>query len=192
MALFGFLKTIFNPKKPASGKLSGRKTKVRKKPRVKAKVKKKKKDEKRPSRPGKKKPAGKKAFKKPLKKKPKKAATGVSKRTAKPDAKKKKNPVRRKPPSNRKASGALKNKEKEIGFVTHYFGKISVGIIKLKASLSAGDKIHIKGANDDFRQIVSSMQIDHKDVSKASKGDEIGVKVLRPVHENDKVYLAEA
>jgi hypothetical protein len=36
------------------------------------------------------------------------------------------------------------------------------------------------------------MQIDHKDVSKASKGDEIGVKVLRPVHENDKVYLAEA
>jgi putative protease len=79
-------------------------------------------------------------------------------------------------------------KETEIGLVTHYFGKISVGIIKLKAPLRVGDKIHIKGANDDFYQLVTSMQLNHQDISYAPRGAEIGIKVNQRVHENDKVY----
>ena len=78
--------------------------------------------------------------------------------------------------------------EKEIGVVTHYFGKISVGIIKLKAPLNVGDKIHIKGAHDDFRQVIKSMQLNHKDIRRGKKGDEIGIKVKARVHENDRVY----
>lgn len=78
--------------------------------------------------------------------------------------------------------------QKEIGIITHYFGKISVGIIKLKSTLRIGDKIHIKGAHDDFSQTVKSMQINHKDVSIAGKGSEVGIKVTAPVHENDRVY----
>ena len=84
----------------------------------------------------------------------------------------------------------LKYREKEIGVVTHYFGKISVGIIKLKGQIKVGDWIHIKGANSDFIQVISSMQINHKNVSSAKKGDEIGVKVIQPVHESDKVFVA--
>jgi len=79
-------------------------------------------------------------------------------------------------------------KEKEIGVVTHYFGKISVGIIKLKSSLKAGDKIHIKGAHDDFKQIVETIQLNHKDISEGKRGNEIGIRVTKRVHENDIVY----
>ncbi len=82
-------------------------------------------------------------------------------------------------------------KEKEVGVVTHYFNKISVGAIKLKASLRKGDKIHIKGAHDDFVQVVESMQLNHKDIDLASRGKEIGIKVAQRVHKHDKVYKVE-
>jgi putative protease len=79
--------------------------------------------------------------------------------------------------------------EKRIGVITHYFGHISVGIIKLDAPLKVGDNIHIKGAHDDISQSVDSMQIEHKDVESANKGDEVGIKVIEKVHPHDEVYL---
>jgi len=79
--------------------------------------------------------------------------------------------------------------EKKIGVITHYFGNISVGIIKLDAPLKLGDTIHIKGAHDDFTQSVDSMQIEHDSAESADKGDEIGVKVVGKVHPHDEVYL---
>ena len=79
--------------------------------------------------------------------------------------------------------------EKEIGFITHYFSKISVGIIQLKDVLKVGDTIHIRGAHDDFTQTVDSMQIEHEIVEEAKKGDLVGIKVSQKVHPNDKVLL---
>lgn len=79
--------------------------------------------------------------------------------------------------------------EKEIGKITHYFGKISVGIIELADSLKVGDKIHIKGNSTDFEQEIGSMQIEHEDVQEGKKGDSIGVKVDQFVKEGDLVYL---
>ena len=78
--------------------------------------------------------------------------------------------------------------EKEIGKITHYYGKVSVGIIELKEQLKVGDTIHVKGAHDDFTQKVDSIQIEHSSIVEAKKGDEIGVKLIQPVHSNDKVY----
>lgn len=78
--------------------------------------------------------------------------------------------------------------EKEIGVVTHYFGKISVGIIQLSDSLKIGDKIRIKGAHDDFQQEVTSIQIEHQNVEEAKEGDAVGIKVIQKVHPNDKVF----
>lgn len=115
----------------------------------------------------------------------------VKKRAIKKKIKKK---VKKKPPKKRspkkKPPKPIKKapEEKEIGIVTHYFGKISVGIIKLKSTLRVGERIHIKGKHDDFTQRVKSMQINHKDVSMAGKGSEIGIKVPQPVDENDQVY----
>jgi putative protease len=78
--------------------------------------------------------------------------------------------------------------EDEVGTVTHYFGKISVGIVELSAPLAVGDTIHFKGAHDDFTQTVDSMQIEHENVESAKTGDVVGMKVTQKVHPNDKVY----
>ncbi|MCK9554882.1 hypothetical protein M0R36_03570 [bacterium] len=79
-------------------------------------------------------------------------------------------------------------KEVEIGVITHYFSKISVGIIKLSKPLKVGDEIHVKGAHDDFSQSIDSMQIEHEKVAEAKQGQQVGIKVLGKVHENDKVF----
>lgn len=82
-----------------------------------------------------------------------------------------------------------KKKEELIGKITHYFGKIGVGIIEItKGSLAAGDNIHIKGSTTDFEQPVKSMQIEHEQVEKAKKGEVIGLKVKDKVREEDEVY----
>ena len=81
--------------------------------------------------------------------------------------------------------------EKKIGEVTHYFGHIPAGIIKVSGKLSKGDTIHVKGATTDFTQEVTSMQVDHKDIDSAKKGDEVGIKTDERVREGDEVFLAE-
>lgn len=78
-------------------------------------------------------------------------------------------------------------KEKQIGKITHYYDNIKVGVIKLTDSLSVGDKIHIKGAHDDFEETVSSMQLDHKEIKAGKKGQEIAISVDQVVHKNDSV-----
>jgi translation elongation factor EF-1alpha len=79
--------------------------------------------------------------------------------------------------------------EQEIGVVSHYFDKIEVAAIRLtKGSLEVGDTIRVRGRANDFEQMVASMQIEHASVSKAVRGDEIGVKISQPVREHDKVY----
>jgi putative protease len=76
----------------------------------------------------------------------------------------------------------------EIGKITHFFSKIEVAIIELKAALSVGDTIAIKGPTTDFEQRVDSMQIEHKNVQRAETGQSIGLKVIQRVRETDVVY----
>ena len=76
----------------------------------------------------------------------------------------------------------------EVGQVTHFFTKISVAIVELKAPLAVGDSILIKGPTTDFEQVVESMQIEHKNVERAGTGESIGLKVTGRVREKDTVY----
>ena len=79
--------------------------------------------------------------------------------------------------------------EIEIGIVTHYFGHISVATIVLTSGeLSVGDTIRVKGHTTDFTCTVDSMQVDHKSVAMAKKGDGVGMKIPAKAHEHDKVY----
>lgn len=78
--------------------------------------------------------------------------------------------------------------EQEIGKITHYFSKISVGVVELSGELKVGDTIKIVGHGREFTQKVESMQIEHKNVEKAGKGESIGLKVDQPVKEGDIVY----
>jgi|SRR3989344_1005981 len=93
----------------------------------------------------------------------------------------------------KKVVGALKKSTvgggKLVGKIAHYFSNISVGVIKLSAPLSEGDQIRIMGGeNTDFNQEVESMQVDHKAVKKAKKGESVGLKVSEKVREDYKVY----
>jgi putative protease len=78
--------------------------------------------------------------------------------------------------------------EKEVGEIIHYYDRIGVAIIKLNRSLKTGETIHIKGAKTDFAQKVDSMQIEHKDIDEAKKGESVGLKVNEQVKESDKVF----
>jgi U32 family peptidase len=76
------------------------------------------------------------------------------------------------------------------GTITHYYDKLGVGIIKLSSGLKLGDSLTIKNKQGDdiFTQDVSSMQVDHKEVSSAKKGDELGVKLEKSVQKGWLVY----
>lgn len=80
-------------------------------------------------------------------------------------------------------------KEKKVGTVTHYYGKLGVAIVKLSSALSDGDTIKIAGKSDEFSQTVESMEDDHKKVAKAKKGVTIGLKVEGKVRKGDSVYI---
>jgi len=78
--------------------------------------------------------------------------------------------------------------EKQIGEVTNYFSHVEVAAIKLTAVLKVGDKVKFKGGETEFEQEIESMQIHGKEVEKAGKGDEIGVKVKEKVRKTYKVF----
>jgi putative protease len=71
-------------------------------------------------------------------------------------------------------------KNKEIGKVNHYFDKIQVAVIVLSGKLKVGDKVKIKRGDGEFEEVIQSMQIDHKEVQSAKKGEEVAIKVSKP------------
>jgi len=83
---------------------------------------------------------------------------------------------------------AKEKEEKPIGEVTHYFNNIDVVIVEFSKAMNVGDSIRFKGATTDFTHKIESMQFDHKDIDKAKKGQEVGIKVGERVRTGDKVY----
>jgi len=77
---------------------------------------------------------------------------------------------------------------KKIGEIIHFYSKIKVGIVQLSSGLEVGDNIRIIGGEVDFDQSVQSMEIDKKKVSKAKKGDSIGLEFSQKVRKGYKVY----
>ena len=77
-----------------------------------------------------------------------------------------------------------------IGVVTHYYGHLSVAVVKLEPgiTLRVGDNIHIKGHTSDFSQRVESLQVGHAPVDEVGAGDDFGLKVTEHAREHDVVY----
>lgn len=89
----------------------------------------------------------------------------------------------------KEAAGEDSSQEKVlVGKVAKFFSKISVAAIVLVADLKVGDRIQIEDEDGGATFVVSSMQINNENVSEASEGDDIGIKVDRPVKEGSKVY----
>lgn len=113
-----------------------------------------------------------KVAKKAVAKKP--ARTKVARKVSKKPAK----PASPPPPGER------------IGVVTHYYGHLSVAVVKLEAgiTLRVGDNIHIKGHTSDFGQRVDSLQVGHAPVDEVGANDDFGLKVVEHAREHDVVY----
>jgi len=77
-----------------------------------------------------------------------------------------------------------------IGVVTHYYGHLSVAVVKLEpgATMRVGDNIHIKGHTSDFSQRVESLQVGHAPVEEVGPNDDFGLKVAEHAREHDVVY----
>lgn len=76
----------------------------------------------------------------------------------------------------------------EVGKVTHYYGRIGVAIIELSDGLRVGDRIKIQSKTGESEQTVDSMEVEHRPVEEAKKGDVIGLKVPERTVEGAKVY----
>ena len=86
-------------------------------------------------------------------------------------------------------NSASKEKKHFIGKVSHYFQKMGVATIRLNSTVKVGEKIIILGKTTGIiNSVIERMEIDHKPVEKAVKGQEIGIK-LPFVRENDEVYV---
>ena len=79
--------------------------------------------------------------------------------------------------------------EQPVGYVSHYFGKISVAAVELYGTLRLGDWVQIYGNTTNFAQQVTSMQIEREPVEEAHEGQSIGILVDYTVREGDYVYL---
>ena len=77
---------------------------------------------------------------------------------------------------------------KPIGTVRHFFPKVSVAVIALNKSLKIGDKISIEKGEEKVEQTVESMQIEHKSIRSAKKGQEVALKVNAEVKKGAGVY----
>jgi len=78
-----------------------------------------------------------------------------------------------------------------VGFVKNYYKNVNAAEIKLEAAgIKEGDNLLIIGNKTGvIEETVSSMQINHKLVKKADKGERVGIKLKHQARENDKVYV---
>ena len=105
----------------------------------------------------------------------------ASPKKARPTAKAKSKPAT--PPARPAPPG------KRIGVVTHYFGQVSVAIVRLESgTLRVGDMIYIRGHTTDFKQKVESLQVDHAPATEVGPKDDFGLKVVEHAREHDVVF----
>lgn len=80
-----------------------------------------------------------------------------------------------------------------LGKILHYYPKIQVGIVRIeKGYLKVGDTIFIRGKEQGFKQVVSSIEYEHRKVKKVGPGFEVGLLVHALVKEGDDVYLVSS
>jgi len=79
-------------------------------------------------------------------------------------------------------------KEKPIGRVTHFYGHISVAIVKFTKAMKRGTKVAFRHGDHEIIETLDSMQYDHKDIDAAKKGQDVGVKVSDKIKEGYEVF----
>ncbi len=86
-------------------------------------------------------------------------------------------------------NNSSKEKKHFIGKVTHYYPKACAATVKLVSELKIGDEIVVIGKTTGIEKSkVESMEINKKRIERASKGQEVGLR-LPLVRKNDEVYV---
>jgi putative protease len=93
---------------------------------------------------------------------------------------------------SRSEDGEAKERKTALGKVLHYWPNVGVAAIKLQANkLKVGDEVYIIGKTTGVaRAKVERIEIEHKPVEKAEKGQIVGIKVPK-CREGDAVFLIE-
>src|SRR5688572_29614953 len=79
--------------------------------------------------------------------------------------------------------------EKPVGKVEHYYPKVQAAAVKLTKKVKVGDEVHIVGHGDDFKEKVTSLQLDHQPIQEGQPGQSVGLWVKDRVHKGDDVLL---
>lgn len=82
-------------------------------------------------------------------------------------------------------------KEERIGVVSHYFSHLGVAAVVLEGELAVGDTVHVRGHTTELVQKVESIQLEHESISRATKGQDVGIRFKDHVREHDVVYKVE-
>ena len=78
-----------------------------------------------------------------------------------------------------------------VGRINHYFDHINVAVLTLTETIHVGETLHFLGHSTDFRQEITSLEIEHKAVESAKPGEDVAMKVTQRVHPNDAVFRVE-
>ena len=77
-----------------------------------------------------------------------------------------------------------------VGVVREYFRKPGVAAVEiLRGKVKVGDNVRFRGYTTDFTQRIESIQMNHKDIPEAVKGDYVGILVTDRVRGNDHMFL---
>lgn len=85
-------------------------------------------------------------------------------------------------------------KKVHVGKITKFYNKINVAEIEIqgKTTVSIGDTVIYQGpTTGSYEEVVTSMEIDHKAIKKASQGDKIAIKLNKQLRTNDEVYVVK-
>ncbi len=88
------------------------------------------------------------------------------------------------------SGSAATQKKIQVGKVTNFYSRIKVASVELlHRGLEVGDKILIEGETTYCQVEISSLQINGKEVTRAEKGEEVGIKLSTKARKKDKVFI---
>jgi putative protease len=78
--------------------------------------------------------------------------------------------------------------EQLVGTVLHYFKGPSVAVVRVtEGELAVGDRIRFHGHTTEFTEQLTSMEVDHRKVERATAGQEVAIQVTDRAREHDQV-----
>lgn len=78
--------------------------------------------------------------------------------------------------------------EQLVGTVLHYFKGPGVAVVRVtEGELAVGDRIRFHGHTTEFTEQLTSMEVDHRKVDRATAGQEVAIQVTDRAREHDQV-----